>query len=303
MESGKGPFSLLSCSVARGETGVATNVLIQLDFGRNVVNISVLEHNAGCFHLANEAGDSVPVRLLFPDDQLQRAVKRTVFLQPVEPLAAESRYVLAVDNALLAKNGTRIDQAYQISFTTGGEQAAQENDVVHLFVLSQEAGPIPFRVRRQLVHAGVADLPNVICHDSDAYIISSATFPSYFLKDEEEVVRTQAALDLAVFGKIAAALGIQRRYVGEEPTSRTTCLYNEVMARAMPEMGMECHIVPRVEADGRIISASTVRQAIHDGQLESVRDMLPESTYRYFAGPEGAQVVAALKQAHDLIHH
>ena len=183
------------------------------------------------------------------------------------------------------------------------ERAACENDVVHLFILSQEAGPIPFRVRRQLVHAGVADLPNVICHDSDAYIISSATFPSYFLKDEEEVVRTQAALDLAVFGKIAAALGIQRRYVGEEPTSRTTCLYNEVMARAMPEMGMECHIVPRVEADGRIISASTVRQAIHDGQLESVRDMLPESTYRYFAGPEGAQVVAALKQAHDLIHH
>ena len=183
------------------------------------------------------------------------------------------------------------------------ERAAWENDVVHLFILSQEAGPIPFRVRRQLVHAGVADLPNVICHDSDAYIISSATFPSYFLKDEEEVVRTQAALDLAVFGKIADALGIQRRYVGEEPTSRTTCLYNEVMARAMPEMGMECRVVPRVEADSRIISASTVRQAIHDGQLESVRDMLPESTYRYFAGPEGAQTVAALKAAHDLIHH
>ena len=192
-------------------------------------------------------------------------------------------------------------------FTLGhrhlAELAASENDVVHLFILSQEAGPISFRVRRQLVQAGVADLPNVICHDSDAYIISSATFPSYFLKDDEDVVRTQAALDLAVFGKIAAALGIQRRYVGEEPTSRTTCLYNAVMAQAMPEMGLECRIVPRLEADGRVISASTVRQAIHDGQLESVRDMLPESTYRYFAGPEGIPTVAALQKAHDLIHH
>lgn len=183
------------------------------------------------------------------------------------------------------------------------EQAVKENDVVHLFVLSQEAGPIPFRVRKQLVLEGVADLPNVVCHDSDAYIISSATFPSYFLKDDEDVVRTQAALDLAVFGKIAAVLGIQRRYVGEEPNSRTTCLYNEVMARAMPEMGLECRIIPRLESGNRIISASTVRQAIHDDRLDSVRAMLPESTYLYFAGPQGAETVAALKRATHLIHH
>ena len=183
------------------------------------------------------------------------------------------------------------------------EQAARENDVVHLFVLSQEAGPIPFQVRKQLVVEGVADLPNVICHDSDAYIISSATFPSYFLKDEEDVVRTQAALDLAVFGKIAGTLGIQRRYVGEEPTSRTTQLYNEVMAQTMPRMGLECRIIPRLETQGKVISASTVRQAIHDGQLEAVRSMLPESTYRYFAGAEGARTVEALRQATDLIHH
>lgn len=150
---------------------------------------------------------------------------------------------------------------------------------------------------------GVADLPNVICHDSDAYIISSATFPSYFLKDEEDVVRTQAALDLAVFGKIAGTLGIQRRYVGEEPTSRTTQLYNEVMAQTMPRMGLECRIIPRLEIQGKVISASTVRQAIHDGKLEEVRSMLPESTYRYFAGAEGARTVEALRQATDLIHH
>lgn len=183
------------------------------------------------------------------------------------------------------------------------EQAAAENDLVHLFILSQEAGPIPAAVRKKLVLEGVADLPNVICHDSGPYMISSATFPSYFLKDSDQVVRTQAALDLEVFKKIADTLGIRRRYVGEEPNSHTTCLYNQVMTQKMPEMGLECHIIPRKTTGGQVISASTVRQAIHDGQLESVRSMLPDTTYRYFAGPEGAQTVAALKAARDLIHH
>ena len=60
------------------------------------------------------------------------------------------------------------------------ERAARENDVIHLFVLSEEAGPIPSAVRRELVEQGVRDLPNVFCHATGPYLISSATFPSYF---------------------------------------------------------------------------------------------------------------------------
>ena len=41
------------------------------------------------------------------------------------------------------------------------ETAAAENDWLHLFLLSEEAGPIPFAVRKKLVQEGVADLPNV----------------------------------------------------------------------------------------------------------------------------------------------
>ena len=118
------------------------------------------------------------------------------------------------------------------------EKAAGENDFVHLFVLSEEAGPIPFALRRRLVQDGVADIPNVVLHDSGPYIISSATFPSYFLKDGDDAIRAQAALDVAVFGEIAHALGVTRRYVGDEPTSRVTSLYNEVMAARLPELGV-----------------------------------------------------------------
>ena len=192
-------------------------------------------------------------------------------------------------------------------FTRGhlhlAEQAAAENDTVHLFILSEESGLIPFAVRKRLVQEGVAHLPNVICHDSGPYIISSATFPSYFLRDEDEVVETHARLDVAVFGKIAGALGVTRRYVGEEPNSRVTASYNRIMAEELPKLGVECRIIPRMTEDGRVISASAVRQAIHDGALDTVLDMLPPATAAYFASPEAEAVVAAIRSSDNVIHH
>lgn len=118
------------------------------------------------------------------------------------------------------------------------EKAAAEWDTVHLFLVSEDASLVPFSVRKRLVQAGVSHLPNVQLHDTGPYIISSATFPSYFLKEENAVIRGQALLDLAVFTQIARALGISCRYVGEEPTSRVTGLYNEIMGQELPKAGI-----------------------------------------------------------------
>lgn len=183
------------------------------------------------------------------------------------------------------------------------ERAAAENDTVHLFVLSEEAGPIPFAVRRRLVEEGTARLSNVVCHDSGPYLISSATFPSYFLKDEDTVIRTHAALDLEVFGKIAPCLNITRRYVGEERASHVTALYNETMVRRLPELGVECKVVPRLERDGQPVSASTVRQAIHDGRLEDIRPLVPETTWSWFNSPDARPVIEVIRRERDVIHY
>lgn len=183
------------------------------------------------------------------------------------------------------------------------EQAAGENDTLHLFVLSEENGPIPFAVRRALVRAGTAHLPNVICHDSGPYMISSATFPSYFLKDGDTVIRAHAALDLAVFGKLAHCLNITRRYVGEEKTSHVTTLYNEVMIQRLPEAGIQCRVIPRFSVDGQPVSASTVRRAIQLGRLEDVRPLVPESTWHYFTSPDAQPVIEAIRREKDVIHY
>ncbi len=184
------------------------------------------------------------------------------------------------------------------------EKAAGENDWVHLFLLSEEAGPIPFAVRKRLVKEGTGDVANVIVHDSGPYIISSATFPSYFLRDEDAAITAHAALDLAVFGKIAPVLGITARYVGEERSSHVTALYNETMKEKLPALGLRCVEVPRaVTAAGEIVSASSVRQAIQDGAVETVADMLPETTLRYFQSDEAAPVIAAVRAMGEARHY
>lgn len=183
------------------------------------------------------------------------------------------------------------------------QQASKENDVVHLFLLSEEAGPIPYAIRRKLVEEGIADLPNIVIHESGSYIISSSTFPSYFLKDSDTVICTQAVLDLTIFSKIAQCLGIQRRYVGEETTSRVTTLYNEVMTAHLPEYGIQCCVIPRLQVDGKPISASTVRQAIHDGMLDAIQEMVPQSTYLYFTGVESQSVREAICQEKNVLHY
>lgn len=64
------------------------------------------------------------------------------------------------------------------------EKAAAENDLLHLFIVSEDASLVPFKIRKQLVMKGTAHLKNICYHDSGPYIISNATFPSYFQKDE-----------------------------------------------------------------------------------------------------------------------
>ena len=183
------------------------------------------------------------------------------------------------------------------------EQATAENDWLHLFLLSEEAGPIPFAVRKKLVLEGTSDLKNVVFHETGPYIISSATFPSYFLRDEDAAILAHAKLDLAVFGKIAAVLGVTARYAGEEKSSHVTALYNESMAEMLPRQGIRFREVPRLAIDGEVVSASTVRQAIHDGHPEQVAFMLPESTKRYFDSAEAGTVVSAIRAMDEARHY
>ena len=183
------------------------------------------------------------------------------------------------------------------------ETAAAACDTLHLFVVSEDASLQPFAVRKRLVAEGVAHLHNVILHDSGPYIISNATFPSYFLKDEAAVISGHARLDLAVFTKIAKALNITARYVGEEPTSQVTGLYNQIMAEQLPRAGIDCIIVPRKEVNGKAISASTVRQCLQTEEWAALETLLPQTSLDYFRSPEARIIIDRIRKAENVVHY
>lgn len=183
------------------------------------------------------------------------------------------------------------------------EQASLENDWVHLFIVSEDQSLVPFSVRKMLVQQGVSHLANVICHDSGDYIISSATFPSYFQENENAVIESNALLDLEIFSQIAKTLCIQRRYVGEEPFSRVTHLYNQIMQQKLPEHGIECVIIPRQSNNEQIISASKVRQCIKTGDFAQVQKMVPASTYDYFMSDAAQPVISHIQQTEQVEHY
>ena len=98
------------------------------------------------------------------------------------------------------------------------------------------------------------------------YIISRATFPAYFLQGDPEQARCD--LELTLFGKrIAPALGITRRFVGQEPYSPVTARYNQRMQALLPQWGIRVEEIPRLEG----ISASRVRQLLRQGRLAELQ--------------------------------
>lgn len=183
------------------------------------------------------------------------------------------------------------------------ETAAGRCDTLHLFLLSEDASLVPFGVRKQLVQAGTAHLKNVVLHDSGPYIISNATFPSYFLKDDSAVIQGHAKLDLTIFVRIARALGVTVRFVGEEPTSQVTGLYNEIMAAQLPENGIDCVILPRKQALGKAISASTVRAALQAGDWQTLSRLVPQTTLDYFRSSEAEPVLRRIRSAENVVHY
>jgi len=171
------------------------------------------------------------------------------------------------------------------------ERAAGENPLVLLFVVQEDRSVFPFSVRMKLIEEGTRDLENVRVIPGGDYIISNATFPSYFIKDKGKIFDTHTRLDLTIFGEhIAPAAGIRRRYVGQEPFCPVTRRYNQSMHEILPDYGMEVVEIERRESDNTAISASEVRRLIAAGKTEETARIVPPSTYRYLSSAEAEEI-------------
>lgn len=163
------------------------------------------------------------------------------------------------------------------------EEIAKRSDYVYVFVLSEDRSEFNDEERMMLVKRATADMSNVIVLPTNDYMVSSATFPSYFLRDraQESVARIQATVDATLFKeRVAPVLNIKHRLVGKEPYSRVTEIYNESMSEVFQD-DLELEIIPRLEVEGEVISATKVRKALSEGHPESIKNLVPSTTYDY----------------------
>ena len=164
------------------------------------------------------------------------------------------------------------------------DYGAKHCTYLHVFVVSEDASYFSTKDRSKMVELGVKSYDNVIVHPTESYLVSAATFPSYFIDENKSVTKIHASLDARIFkNHIGKVLEIDQRFVGTEPTDEATRIYNETMREIFESEPNKLDLVeiPRKELYGKVISASRVRTLIDQGKMEEIKDLVPQTTYKY----------------------
>lgn len=161
------------------------------------------------------------------------------------------------------------------------EQAAKAVDALYVIVVEEEKSLFSFKDRFAMACAGTSHLDNVVLVSGGRYAVSALTFPSYFT-GEADLAKAHSTMDAEIFAQqIAPALGISVRFVGTEPFSEVTAVYNEVLKERLPKYGIEVCEIERLTDGALAISASRVRECYEAGDLEGLAALVPSTTLDY----------------------
>lgn len=176
------------------------------------------------------------------------------------------------------------------------QESRKKVDELIIFLVEEDLSVFPFEDRLAILREAVRDLPGVRVLPGGPYIISQATFPTYFLKQADENLPAYTTTDAGIFGKYyAGELGISRRFVGEEPLDPVTGAYNEALAGELDKYGVVLEVIPRIELAGGVISASRVRRHLAKGELEQARELIPEATWNYLQSEKGRHIIEKIR--------
>ena len=163
------------------------------------------------------------------------------------------------------------------------ETAASQSSHLYVFVVSEDRSFFNTNDRMEMVKRGVSHLTNVTVLPTRDYMVSSATFPSYFLKEKAdlEVAKVQATLDATLFlENIVPTLQLAKRFVGQEPLSPVTSVYNDALRAAFGK-DLELVIIDRLSVREEVVSATRVRATIQDKNVDELKQLVPATTYHY----------------------
>lgn len=161
------------------------------------------------------------------------------------------------------------------------EQAKKYVDNLYVFIVEEDSSEFSFEDRICIVRNNLADMENVIVLPSGKYVLSAGTLEGYFRKKDFAGTMIDASEDLELFLTIARYMNITYRFVGSEPKDKFTSLYNEAMKEKLPAYGVSVVEVERIQMDGQVVSASTVRECLLKKDWDVLKKMVPPYTYQY----------------------
>ncbi len=243
---------------------------------RNIFETLLKEYNAGRITIVQDIDTprketSVEYASLLPNRELEQFIHKL----RKQAIPSDGRKGAIVMNCNPFTNGHR----YLI------EKASELVDILYIFVVEEDKSYFKFEDRIELVRRGCDDLKNVCILPSGKFMISSVTFPEYFLKEDKQEVKIDMSLDVEIFANyIAPALGITVRFVGEEPIDMITRQYNETMRRILPAYHIDLVEIPRKSTDENasdVISASRVRSLLTERKWKEIKKLVPETTFQF----------------------
>ena len=232
-------------------------------------------------------------KALFSNFDLNLIVETQDIVMFENKLNSITEYLIHLKAQIPAKKKTRATLVMNCNPMTNGhlfliEQASKENDDVILFLVEENRSVFSFDDRYMIVKDSIKHLNNVFLIPSGPYIISAATFPTYFLKSLSDASMIYMEIDVMIFKNyFMPILEIDTRYVGDEPKDPMTAMYNEMMKKIIKD---NLKILKRITYENIIISASYVRMLAIEKRFDEIKKIVPTPTYEFLISKKGQAI-------------
>ncbi|KXT29273.1 citrate lyase ligase C-terminal domain protein [Candidatus Phytoplasma oryzae] len=182
------------------------------------------------------------------------------------------------DNSVIIMNANPFTKGHEFLI----QKAIQKSNFVYVIIVKEEASLFSYAQRLYMVKSATCSLKNVKIIEGSNYLVSKNVFPSYFLKSKKAASLEQMYLDASIFSNfIAPRLDIKKRFVGEEPFSKVTHLYNMTMKKILFKKKIELIIVSRMMFKNKFISATQVRKFFIEGNFKEIKNLVPYTTFEF----------------------
>ena len=165
------------------------------------------------------------------------------------------------------------------------ETSSKKVDRLFVFLVEDETGYYSFAERYAMAVDGTRDLKNVRVVPSGPFQGTRNVIAAYFIHSEQAAIEESAQAAARTYAEsIALPLHITYCFLGEEPTNPQTRYFAELKKKFIAPYGIQGITIPRLEAGGNPISASTARKALLENDLDTLKATLPETTIQRIIG-------------------